>query len=328
MGAHSSAMQIVFAGTPAFAVPALEALLASSHRVLAVYTQPDRPAGRGRQLRPGAVKAVALAHDLPVLQPLSLRTPEAAGTLAAFAPQVMVVVAYGLLLPQALLDVPTHGCLNIHASRLPRWRGAAPIQRAVEAGDTQTAVAIMRMEAGLDTGPVLLETVTAIGPRETAAELQIRLAALGATQIVAALDLLAAGPATSTPQATEGVTYARKLEKTAAPLDWSRSAVELDRQIRAFDPWPVAETRWRGAQLRVWAAEPVAAPAAAPVAPAGMVVAVGTEGLVVACGQGTFLRLERVQEAGRKPVTAREFLQSRYQGDDGACLGLQLGAAA
>lgn len=304
-------MRIVFAGTPVFAVPALEALVAADHEVAAVYTQPDRPAGRGRQLQPSPVKAAAMAHGLPVRQPLTLRTPEAASDLAALAPEVMVVVAYGLLLPPAVLAVPRLGCLNIHASRLPRWRGAAPLQRAIEAGDAITAVDIMRMEAGLDTGPVMLEDATPIGPRETAAQLHDRLSVAGGTLIVEALERLADGSATFVPQATTGVTYARKLEKAEARLDWTRAAEVLDRQVRAFDPWPVAETSWRGAQLRVHAAEPVVSPAAAGRAP-GTVLEANPGMLEVACGGATCLRLLRVQEAGRKPVTAREFLQSTH----------------
>ena len=304
-------MRILFAGTPVFAVPALEALVAAGHEVVAVYTQPDRPAGRGRQLQPSPVKAAALAHGLPVRQPLTLGTPEAAPALAALAPDVMVVVAYGLLLPPEVLAVPPLGCLNIHASRLPRWRGAAPLQRAIEAGDAVTAVAIMRMEAGLDTGPVMLESVTPIGPRETAAQLHDRLSAAGGALIVEALEQLANGNATFVPQAAEGVTYARKLDKAEARLDWTRPAAALDRQVRAFDPWPGAQTTWRGAQLRVHAAEPVDSPAAADSTPGTVLVATGGV-LDIACGGGTCLRLLRVQEAGRKPVTAREFLQSTH----------------
>ncbi|MEY4378050.1 MAG: hypothetical protein RJB26_2600 [Pseudomonadota bacterium] len=320
-------MRIVFAGTPVFAVPALEALCASSHEVVAVYTQPDRPAGRGRQLQPSPVKAAALAHGLPVLQPLTLRTPEAAPELAVFRPDVMVVVAYGLLLPPEVLAVPAHGCLNIHGSQLPRWRGAAPIQRAVEAGDATTAVAIMRMEAGLDTGPVMLEAVTPIGERETAGQLHDRLAVLGAELVVQALDRVAAGTAQFVAQPAAGVTYARKLEKAEARLDWTRAAEVLDRQVRAFDPWPVAETLWRGAQLRVWSASPVPRPAGTAAAAPGTVVGVSPAGLEVACGEATCLRLERVQEAGRKPVSVREFLQARHPGDPGACLGWVLGTS-
>lgn len=312
-------MRIVFAGTPVFAVPALEALVAAGHEVAAVYTQPDRPAGRGRQLQPSPVKVAALTHGLPVRQPATLRDAAAAAELAVLAPDVMVVVAYGLLLPPAMLAVPRWGCLNIHASRLPRWRGAAPIQRAIEAGDASTGVDIMRMEAGLDTGPVLLESVTDIGGRETAGQLQERLSRLGAGLIVEALVRLSSGQAVFTPQAAAGVTYARKLEKAEARLDWTRTALELDRQVRAFDPWPVAETVWQGSQLRIHAAEPVVVATDSPAWPMagggevepGTVLAAGAAGIEVVCGGRSRLRLLRVQEAGRKPVTAREFLQSR-----------------
>ncbi len=307
-------MRIVFAGTPVFAVPALEALVAAGHEVAAVYTQPDRPAGRGRQLQPSPVKAAALAHGLAVRQPATLRTAEAAAELAALQPAVMVVVAYGLLLPPEVLAVPPFGCLNIHASRLPRWRGAAPLQRAIEAGDDTTAVAIMQMEAGLDTGPVMLEDVVAIGARETAGQLHDRLARSGAALVVEALERLAAGTARFVPQAATGVTYARKLEKSEAGLDWTRTATELDRCVRAFNPWPIAETFWQGARLRIHETEPRVEPLTGTPGDApepGTVLAVGSAGIDVACGGGTCLRLLRVQEAGRRPVTAREFLQSR-----------------
>ena len=301
-------MRIVFAGTPVFAVPALEALCAAAHEVVAVYTQPDRPAGRGRQLQPSPVKAAAVAYGLPVLQPVTLRTPEAAAELAAFAPDVMVVVAYGLLLPPAVLAVPVHGCLNIHGSQLPRWRGAAPIHRAIEAGDATTAVGIMRMEAGLDTGPVMLEAMTPIGERETTSQLHDRLAALGALLIVQALEQVAAGTARLVAQAADGVTYARKLEKTE-----TRPAGELDRQVRAFDPWPVAETQWRGAQLRVWAASPVLRPAGTEAAVPGTVVSVSAAGMEVACGAGTCLRLERLQERQQQPQAASPCFRAKAQ---------------
>lgn len=312
-------MRVAFAGTPAFAVPALEAIAASTHELTCAYTQPDRPAGRGRQLQASPVKLAAEARGLPVLQPQTLRTPDAAATLAAFRPDVMVVVAYGLLLPVDVLAVPVHGCLNIHGSRLPRWRGAAPIQRAVQAGDAETAVAIMQMEKGLDTGPVMLEAVTPIGPRESAGELHDRLAALGAGLILTALDRLAAGTARFTPQPAEGVTYAHKLDKAEARLDWARPAAELDRAVRAFNPWPIAETTFAGQALRVWQAEPVAGDLAAT---PGTVLAVDAAGVSVAAADGTALRLLRVQEAGRKPVSGAEFGRARAAQLAGACLGL------
>jgi methionyl-tRNA formyltransferase len=298
-------LRVVFAGTPEFAVPVLEALYASHHAVVAVYTQPDRPAGRGRALQPSAVKSCALARHLTVLQPATLKT--AAAELAAFAPDVMVVVAYGLLLPPAILAVPRFGCVNIHASLLPRWRGAAPIQRAIEAGDAVTGVSIMQMEAGLDTGPVFATAVTPIAPQETAGELHDRLAILGATRIVAALDALASGSARPEAQPASGVTYAHKLSKEEGRIDWQRPAIELERQVRAFNPWPVATTTWRGAALRIWRAavhESAAPDAAAPQVP-GRVVA-GTD---VTTGRA-LLRLEQLQLPGKRVVTADEFLRA------------------
>ena len=299
-------LRVVYAGTPEFAVPALDAIAASPHALVAVYTQPDRPAGRGQALAQSPVKRRALELGLPVLQPPTLRAPDAAPTLAAFAPDVMVVAAYGLLLPQAVLDVPRHGCVNIHASLLPRWRGAAPIQRAILAGDAATGVCIMRMEAGLDTGPVYRAEPLAIGARESAGELHDRLAALGARLLVATLDELALGRASATPQPADGVTYAHKLDKREALLDWSRPARELDRAVRAYVPWPVAETRLDGEQLRVHAAEPRDAAGGGAGARPGTVLAVTADGIDVATGGGV-LRLTRVQQAGRRAVSAREF---------------------
>lgn len=301
-------LSIVFAGTPDFAVPALEAIAGSRHRVLAVYTQPDRPAGRGLRLSASPVKRLAVQLGLPVLQPTTLRDPEAAGTLAALRPDVLVVVAYGLILPQAILDVPRLGCLNIHASLLPRWRGAAPIQRAILAGDAETGVTIMGMEAGLDTGPMLLREAEPIGPEESAGRLHDRLALQGARLIVAALDQLERGDARFTPQPVEGVTYAAKLDKSEAILDWALPAPDLARRVRAFDPWPVAETTLDGRQLRVWAARPFEAAAAD--APPGTVLRAGEAGIEVACGQG-LLNLDRVQLAGGKPLPAGEFVRGR-----------------
>ena len=234
-------------------MPALEALVRSSHRVVAVYTQPDRPAGRGQQLAASAVKQCAVRHALPVEQPATLETPAGGRTTARSGrPDVMVVAAYGLILPQSILQMPRLGCINIHASLLPRWRGAAPIQRAIAAGDAESGVTIMQMEAGLDTGPMLLTRAVPIDARETAATLHDRLATLGAQALLDALEEIAQGTATPRVQPAEGVTYATKLRKEEAAIDWSRSAAEIDRQIRAFDPWPVAETRWNGQQLRVW----------------------------------------------------------------------------
>jgi methionyl-tRNA formyltransferase len=297
-------LRVVYAGTPEFAVPALDALVGSRHAVVGIYTQPDRPAGRGRALTASPVKRRALELGLPVHQPATLRDPAAVPALAALAPDVLVVAAYGLILPVAILDLPRLGGVNVHASLLPRWRGAAPIQRALLAGDAETGVCIMRMEAGLDTGPVYAREAFPIGPRDTAAALHDRLAALGARLLVPVLDALDDGRAHATPQPAAGVTYAKKLEKREARLDWTASAVELDRAVRAFDPWPVAETLLDGEQLRVHAAEPREGgdPGVAP----GTILAAGAEGIDVQTGEGV-LRLTRVQPAGRKVVAAREF---------------------
>jgi methionyl-tRNA formyltransferase len=299
-----TALRIVFAGTPEFSVPALEAIVASRHRVVACYTQPDRPAGRGRELTASPVKQCALQHALPLEQPPTLRTADAAATLAGYAPDVMVVVAYGLLLPQSVLDVPVHGCLNIHASLLPRWRGAAPIQRALEAGDTATGVSIMRMEAGLDTGPVMLTSTVRIGADDTAATLHDRLARSGATLIVAALERIAAGSAAYTPQDTTQVTYAKKLDKREAEIDWSAPAAVIERRVRAFVPWPVAQTRCDGAVLRIWRAHAVDTDAAAR---PGTVLAADAAGIVVATGIGALV-VDLAQLPGRKALPARELL--------------------
>ena len=308
-------MRIVYAGTPDFAVPALDALVRSAHEVVAVYTQPDRVAGRGRAVRPGRVKERAVALGLPIEQPPTLKTPDAAARLAHYAADVMVVAAYGLLLPEAVLGVPRLGCLNIHASLLPRWRGAAPIQRSIEAGDADTGVSIMQMEAGLDTGPVYATRAVAIGPTDTASSLSPRLALAGATLLLEVLDALAEGRLTARPQPAAGVTYAAKLTKEEAELNWFAPAALLARRVRAFDPWPGAVTRWRGQPLRVLSA---VCEAATREAKPGQVLAASAEGIDVATGEGV-LRLTRLQLPGRKPVTAREFL-------NGAGASLAVGA--
>jgi methionyl-tRNA formyltransferase len=302
-------LRIVFAGTPEFAVPALDALHAAGHRIVAVYTQPDRPAGRGRALAASPVKQRALLLALPVEQPPTLKSTAAQEQLAAYAPDVMIVVAYGLLLPQAVLDIPRLGCLNIHASLLPRWRGAAPIQRAVQAGDERSGVTIMQMEAGLDTGPELLRREIALAPRETGGSLHDRLAPLGAEAIVAALPGWAAGSLRAVPQPAQGATYAAKLTKDEAALDWSRPAVELDRQVRAFNPWPVAVTTLAGETVRIWQAQPW--PGSAPPATEPGTVVEAAEGrIIVATGSG-LLELQTLQFPGRKPLAARDLLNSR-----------------
>jgi methionyl-tRNA formyltransferase len=303
-------MNIAFAGTPEFAAAALTALLEQGFHVPLVLTQPDRPGGRGMQLQMSAVKQVALAHGIEVIQPASLkREPQAAARLAAASIDVMVVAAYGLILPQAVLDIPRRGCLNIHASLLPRWRGAAPIARAIEAGDSKSGVCIMQMEAGLDTGPVLLREELAIAADDTAATLHDRLAALGARMIVDALRRL--DTLQAVPQAATGMTYAAKIGKAEAALDFRRPAPELARKIRAFDPFPGAAGSIGGASLKIWGASPCAMPAgiAADAAAPGRVLAAGPQGIVVACAAGSALRLELLQKPGGKRLPARQFLQ-------------------
>jgi methionyl-tRNA formyltransferase len=300
-------LRIVFAGTPEFAVPSLVAA-ASRNEVVAVYTQPDRPAGRGRALTPSPVKLEALKRGLPVLQPETLKAEVSRDALRALQPDVMVVVAYGLLLPQAILDIPRYGCWNVHASLLPRWRGAAPIQRAIEAGDTQTGACLMQMEKGLDTGPVLLAQRMDIAPDETAGQLHDRLAQLGAQTLADGLGLLRAGMRpVPQPQSAEGATYARKLEKSEARLDWSQPADVLARKVRAFDPWPIAEGDLAGEIVRIHRA--VAIDGAHTATP-GTVVNAGRDGIDIACGSGA-LRLRVLQRAGGKAITAADYLNAR-----------------
>ena len=306
-------LRIVFAGTPEFSVPALAALRGAGHDIVAVYAQPDRPAGRGRTLGIGPVKRRAMELGLRVEQPPTLRSPEASALLSSFAPDLMVVVAYGLILPQAVLDVPRLGCLNIHASLLPRWRGAAPIQRAILEGDASTGITIMKMDAGLDTGPMLLVRETAIAPEENAGSLHDRLATLGAGAVVEAVAALAAGDLAPVPQPVEGATYAAKIRKEEALIDWSGNAAGIGRQVRAFNPWPVAETRWQGRQLRVWEARvaglPVTPGSAQIQSLPGQVIDAGPGRLLVATGAGC-LEVVRLQLAGRNPMPAAEFLRA------------------
>ena len=299
-----TSLRIAFAGTPQFALPALRALLGSRHRVVGVLTQPDRPAGRGRDLRASPVKLLALDAQLPLAQPATLKTPEGRAVLHGWSPDLIVVVAYGLILPLAVLNMPRMGCLNIHGSLLPRWRGAAPIQRAILAGDAETGVSIMQLEEGLDTGPVLLERRHAIGTQDTAGDVHDALSELGAAALLEAIDGFAAGVLVPRPQPAEGVTYAAKIEKAEAPLDWSRGAPELAAQVRAFNPWPVAETRCAGETLRVLRAR-VAEPAGLE-APPGTLLGIGDDGLRVACGDGV-LAVRELQRAGKRPVSARDF---------------------
>lgn len=301
------ALRVAFAGTPEFALPAFHALVGSPHTIVGVLTQPDRPKGRGRQLAGSPVKLAAQGVGLPVSQPASLRSEADRSELVSWNPDVLVVVAYGLILPAAVLQLPRLGCVNIHASLLPRWRGAAPIQRAILAGDRETGVSIMRMEAGLDTGAVYLEKRVSITQTDTAGSLHDRLAGEGARALLQVLRDMEQDRAISTPQPPEGVTYAAKIEKAEALIDWSQSAVFLDRKVRAFNPWPVAETRLQGEQLRIYRSSVVefAMKASEP----GAIVAVHDNSILVACGEGV-LSLAEVQRPGRKPVAARDLINT------------------
>ncbi|MDD5295466.1 MAG: methionyl-tRNA formyltransferase [Rhodocyclaceae bacterium] len=296
-------MRIAFAGTPGFAAIALEAILAAGHVVPLVLTQPDRPAGRGMVLQASPVKQLAQKHGTPVHQPEKLRTEEARQPLVDCAPDVLVVAAYGLILPQAVLDVPRLGCLNIHASLLPRWRGAAPIHRAIEAGDAETGITIMQMDAGLDTGPMLLEARLPILESDTTGSLHDKLAVLGGEQIVLALARLEAGSLAATPQPAEGATYAAKIGKAEAELDWRLDARELGRKVRAFDPFPGASARLGANTIKIWGARPAAGEGQP-----GSVLAVDADGILVACGRGALL-LTRLQKPGGKRLAAADFLR-------------------
>ena len=289
-------MKIVFMGTPDFSVPILDAL-AAQHDILAVYTQPPRPAGRGKELRPTPVHARATQLGLPVRHPVSLKSPADQAAFAALGADIAVVVAYGLILPQAILDAPRMGCLNIHASLLPRWRGAAPIHRAIMAGDAETGICIMQMEAGLDTGPVLLRESTAIGPEETTQDLHDRLSQMGARLI---LDALATLPTlTPEPQRSEGITYATKIDKLEARIDWTRPATEIDRQIRALSPFPGAWCMAGGERLKLLRSR---------LTPGSGSPGAVLNGLTIACGTGA-VQITLAQREGKKPQDPTEFLR-------------------
>lgn len=315
-----SGLKIVFAGTPEFAAAHLSALLQSPHRLLAVYTQPDRPAGRGKHLQASPVKQLALGAGLPVEQPLSLKDPVAQNRLWDYGADLLVVVAYGLLLPKAVLDRPRLGCINVHASLLPRWRGAAPIQRAIESGDEETGVTIMQMDVGLDTGAMLLKRRCPITATDTAQSLHDRLATLGPPALLETLAQLAQGSARAEEQDPSLATYAHKLNKEEGRLDWNQSAFVLDARIRAFNPFPVAYTLSQGEALRIHSARPLANPHKS--RPGTLLAA--DRVLVVACGHDTALQLEQVQLPGKKIMAARDLINgsgARFQP------GVQLGAA-
>ncbi len=299
-------MRIIFAGTPDFAAETLKALLSTEHEICAVYTQPDRPSGRGRKLMASPVKQLALEHKIPVEQPLNFKEDEAKQILADYQADLMIVVAYGLLLPQVVLDTPSLGCINVHASLLPRWRGAAPIQRAILAGDTETGVCIMQMEAGLDTGPVLLRASCPITPDDTAQTLHDRLAILGSDTLLASLANIVELQSKAQSQNDELTCYAAKLLKPEAEIDWHQSAHQIVRQIQAFNPWPVAQTVWQDQVFRIWSAALVNETSSTS---AGEITTVNKDSIDVATGSG-ILRLKQIQLPGKRAMPVADFLNA------------------
>lgn len=302
----SESYTVIFAGTPEFAVPSLQALIDSPHRVAAVYTQPDRPAGRGRKLTASPVKKLSLAHGIPVRQPKSLKNTAEQQRIADLHADLMVVAAYGLLLPPAVLAIPRLGCVNVHASLLPRWRGAAPINYALLAGDRSTGITIIQMDAGLDTGDMLHRIACSIEPGDTAGTLHDRLSSLGARALVEALAMMQQHRIRPEPQPRDGVTYAPKLDKGDGRLDWTRPARDLERTVRALNPWPIAHTQWDGQALRIWQAQVI--PGHTTRTP-GTVVAAGDQGVDIATGEG-MLRLTRIQRPGGRPMAVGDFLHA------------------
>lgn len=302
-------LRIIFAGTPEFAAEHLKALLASRHKVIAVYSQPDRPAGRGKKLTASSVKEVALAHEIPVYQPLNFKSPDAVAELAGLNADLMVVVAYGLILPKVVLDAPRLGCINVHASILPRWRGAAPIQRAIEAGDSETGVTIMQMDVGLDTGDMLIKAFCPILSDDTGGSLHDKLISIGTPALIEALDLIESGAIKPEKQDDSLSNYAPKLSKEEAALNWQLSAAELERKVRAFNPFPVAHTRQAGAsddqRIRIWTA---AASNKTSTASPGSIIHINDQGLWIACKQGQLI-LEQLQLPGKKAMNVSDILR-------------------
>jgi len=305
----STSLRIIFAGTPDFAARHLDALLSSGHQVVGVFTQPDRPAGRGKKLMPSPVKVLAEAHNLPVFQPASLRPAENQQLVAELNADVMVVVAYGLILPKAVLDMPRLGCINVHGSLLPRWRGAAPIQRALWAGDTDTGVTIMQMDVGLDTGDMLYKLSCPITSQDTSATLYDKLAELGPKGLIDTLRQLEENSINPQVQDEALVTYAEKLSKEEARIDWSLSAAQLERCIRAFNPWPMSWLEIDGQPVKIWQASVIAENAAAE---PGTIITASKHGIQVATVEG-ILNLELLQPAGKKPMSAQDLLNSRRE---------------
>ncbi|MEE9352756.1 MAG: methionyl-tRNA formyltransferase [Thiotrichaceae bacterium] len=299
-----SRLRIIYAGTPDFAVPALQALLNSSHQVVAVYTQPDRPAGRGRKVNFGPVKQLAVEHNIPVEQPETLKEETTQQHLASYKADVMVVAAYGLILPQTVLDMPTYGCLNIHGSLLPRWRGAAPIQRAIQAGDAETGNTIMQMAAGLDTGDMLHKSNCPISQTDTGQTIHDKLATQGADDLLAVLEQLVNDTLKPQQQDESQTTYAHKLSKEDARIDWTKSAAEIDRMIRGFNPWPVAFTEYHGKPMKIWMS---AVKDEWVTAEAGSVINESAQGIEVATGEG-ILVIKRLQMPGKKAMDIKDFI--------------------